>query len=106
MNALAFPLHQDERVVSTIETIDKAFASRYGRGPFKQELRECVAKLHELCRVFEDSGAAEIEERLYFCVFDALAFLTSALRFPGVNAQELRRAQAALAAIGEVSIPY
>lgn len=106
MNALAFPLHTDERIVATLVTIDQAFSSRYGPGSQRIALRNSIDYLHEVCKVMEASGEAETEEALYFCVFDALAFVTSAIRFPGVNVHELRRAQAALGKLRDVAIPY
>lgn len=79
----------DEALDKAISSIANALRSEYPPGIFRSDYREVRDFLHTQCVLMEDSGAADLHEEVYHCIFDALAAITEAQRGKIVKAHNL-----------------
>jgi hypothetical protein len=92
----------DEVILAGIGKITRVLGSAYGPGPHRNELLQLRDELHCLCVDMETDGASITQEQHYFAIFDALAYVTDALRGPGVKSASLIAARTRLAAIRDL----
>jgi hypothetical protein len=83
---------EDERVVATRGAILAALGDKFRLGEHRLHLRNAADELHALLAEWESDELWETDAGCYLRVFDALAFLTDAVRWPGVKPTLLRRA--------------
>jgi hypothetical protein len=72
--------------------LKRAYESKSGLDFHRTFLNSVRDNLHAGCVHFEDNGGAEAHEEIYLSLFDALSFLTNALRQTPIHRPDVRAA--------------